>query len=305
MEQEYCYHLRRLFKVTTYNNIPLKNFFHIYLNLKTILHLIKSFNLKHDEYKYGMEYTIKDGLVFSLKLWGLGIKKLSEISQLKYLTNLEFLDVSGNEINVIDGLEQFMQLKSLKFGDNVKSIGNKISEIRGLDNLINLEILDLSHNEVREINGLQNLKKLKFLSLADNQIKEIKKLDNLQAIEILIFENNLVSDANFNEILSNLQELNLNNNQLKEIELGNLLGLEIIVLTFNPLLKISGLKNLSKLVEIILNRDQILRIKGLEELKGFKIRVETEGKSLIPWDFQVETIEKYKILIKQNKKKKI
>lgn len=301
--REYCYDLRRLFRVNSFKEIPLEKLFRIYLNLKTILYLIQSYNIKSDEYKYGIEYDVKDGLVFSLKLWGLHIKRLSEIKQLKYLTRLEFLDISGNEIELMDGLDQFSELKSLKFGDILGHRGNRITEIRGLDNLLNLEYLHLSYNMIREIKGLENLKKLRYLSLAGNRIEEIKGLENLCDIETLRFENNLISGAKFNEILPNLQDLCLHNNQIRKIDVGNLLRLEFITLMSNPLLEIIGLENLTKLEEIMLNRDQFLRIRGLEGQKGFNIKFERYEKPMIPWGFKVEEAEKYRILIQQNKKK--
>ena len=302
--QEYSFHLRRLFKVKSFREFPLIKIFDIYLNLKTMMFLIQSYNMKFDEYDYGIEYSLKEGLVFSLKLWGLNIKKITELKQLKYLTCLEHLDVSGNNINTIDGLEPFKNLKNLKFGDLLERRGNKIVEIKGLDNLINLEHLDLSYNEINEINGLHNLRKLKSLKLAGNKLKIITFIDNLLEIETLHFEYNWISEVMFTGQLPHLSELYLDNNQLIKVDLGNLPYLEVITITSNPLVEITGLDKLDKLNEIIIEHDQLLEIRGLERQSGFSVQLNSFKGQAIPWSFKVEEIEKYKKLIMQNKKKK-
>ncbi|NHJ22528.1 MAG: leucine-rich repeat domain-containing protein [Candidatus Lokiarchaeota archaeon] len=298
LAQEYCYDLRRFFKVNTYDKMPLDQIFEIFLNLKSILSLINSFNLKQVDYRQGIEYSLENGLITGLKLWGLGIRRLSEIGHLKYITNLEFLDVSETDLEVVDGLERYPKLKSLELGKN------KISEIKGLNNLVNLEILDISNNKVKEIGGLYDLKKLKVLHLAFNQIEEINGLENLQDLETLILDHNLISELRIRGVLPHLEGLYLSNNQLKTLDLGNFPSLETLSVALNPLIEIKGLKELKKLDRIIVGYDQLLGIRGFEEQKGFTITLHVYRRNEVPWFFNVEEIEKYRNLILKDKEKK-
>ena len=114
------------------------------------------------------------------------INSIAEIEGLEKLTNLEALELIGNNISDIIGLEKLRNLKTLQL------INNKISEIKGLDNLVNLEELWLNKNEIREIKGLETLTKLKFLNLDNNNISKIEGLDTLIELKTLsLIENKI------------------------------------------------------------------------------------------------------------------
>lgn len=70
--------------------------------------------------------------------------------------------------------------------------GNRISEIKGLDNLTKIEDLDLGTNQILEIKGLENLVNLKELFLPGNRISEVKGLDNLVNLKEVWLNNNRI-----------------------------------------------------------------------------------------------------------------
>jgi len=72
---------------------------------------------------------------------------------------------------------------------------NQIEEIEGLDNLANLQTLGLNGNNIKEIQGLSNLTSLQELWLDDNQITKIQGLDNLTSIQKLDLFGNQIMDA--------------------------------------------------------------------------------------------------------------
>ena len=81
----------------------------------------------------------------------------SDIEQLRYLTNLTYLDLQGNQI----------------------------SDIRSLQGLTNLTVLDLTSNQISDISALSNLISLTYLDLRDNQITDFSVLDGLLNLSYL------------------------------------------------------------------------------------------------------------------------
>ena len=79
--------------------------------------------------------------------------------------SIELKAISKN-IESLNGIEIFKQLKSIDLSLN------KIKLINQLEHLSSLESLILSNNQIKQINSLHNLTSLQLLYLANNQIKE-------------------------------------------------------------------------------------------------------------------------------------
>lgn len=103
----------------------------------------------------------------------------SNLDDLKYLKNLEELDISfcSQEFD-LRGLSNLINLKSLNL------YGNSITDISPLENLINLENLNIISNKIENIEPLKNLTNLKSLKLNSNNIEDlspvIKFYENLE-----------------------------------------------------------------------------------------------------------------------------
>ena len=78
-------------------------------------------------------------------------------------TALKELDLSNNKLMVLDALEQFSTLKTLK------ATRNLIAEVT-IERLPRLRYLDLSHNKLDGIPDLSGFKALAFLNLSHNLI---------------------------------------------------------------------------------------------------------------------------------------
>ena len=78
-------------------------------------------------------------------------------------TALKELDLSFNKLMVLDGLEQFSTLKTLKVRNN------HITEVT-IEKLPRLRYLDLSHNKLDGIPDLSGFKALAYLNLSHNYI---------------------------------------------------------------------------------------------------------------------------------------
>ena len=121
---------------------------------------------------------------------------ISEIgSSLSLLVNLVELNLSSNQIQVMEGFDSLLQLRSLNLACN------KISKVRGLAKLRMLATLNLSHNVVVDLSGLYDIVAeaegggvLRELRLKDNNLlslQDLLPLRNVSKLNLLELENNV------------------------------------------------------------------------------------------------------------------
>ncbi|WP_196889012.1 leucine-rich repeat domain-containing protein [Aureivirga sp. CE67] len=160
------------------------------------------------------------------------------------------LDLSYQEIDLMDGIEKFEKLISLKLE------GNKINRIQGLESLVDLQELNLIHNEISEISSLSSLNNLNVLVLSYNKIQKIEGLEELYCLRNLDLSFNEIDEAlNLDLDYLPIEIFNLQNNKISEIEKICLPELKILDLSKN---------------EIELNEYNLEGIKKLSELKNFE-----------------------------------
>ena len=135
------------------------------------------------------------------------------------------LGISSEGVETKD-LELIGELTSLEWLD---LYGNKLTEIQGLDKLTKLQRLWLGSNQITEIKGLDSLNSLTWLGLSDNNITEMKGLDNLKSLGCLYLSKNKISKIQGLDELTNLRELDLSYNKIFCLEgLDNLLSWKIL-----------------------------------------------------------------------------
>jgi len=154
----------------------------------------------------GESKTEEEGFV--LKINFIGLTDISKIERLDNLTELQSLDLFGNEIFEIKGLEKLINLEYLDLN------GSEITEIKGLENLKNLKGLILKANNINEIRGLENLVNLLYLDLSENPISEIKGLENLANLKYLILDDIEIGE----ESLIQIAEEDIPESLIQEIE---------------------------------------------------------------------------------------
>lgn len=228
----------------------------------------------------------------TLSLRHLGISRMDEIKGLQFMVQLKDLDLMGNRIGRIEGLDALMNLTQLNLGDNnIKKIGglrhlaklerlmlrgNRIAEIEGLEPLAQLTHLDLGDNHIREILGLGHLTKLAQLALHGNRIGKIEGLETLTTLTHLDLGNNRISKIEGLENLPNLTHLNLQGNQLSSVQgLENLRNLRVLDLSDNKITDLQGLTGLPHLHHLNLEHNKIseanaFQLVSLETLPSLK-----------------------------------
>lgn len=144
--------------------------------------------------------------VKKLNLDGLISNDVTSINGIKWLTNLEELDLSNNGIDNIDFASGAKNLKRLIVNNN------NIQTLEKLKQHINLEYLNISNNLIKDLDYVHRFTKLKYLDISSNGISDITNVGNLINIESLFLNNNKLTV--FKDALSAL-------NNLKELGLGN------------------------------------------------------------------------------------
>lgn len=162
----------------------------------------------------------------SLDLSGVLINDPASAMGVKYLSNLNTLDLSNNEITDVSFISSFTNLTSLNLENNQISDINHILENRGLKRL------DVSGNLISDIRDLRHMNTIQYLDLSDNRITDISPLSTMYDLESLyISDNNLTV---FRDSLSGLEGL-------RELGVGN------CNISFNDIVSLRYLDNLTYL----------------------------------------------------------
>lgn len=190
------------------------------------------------------------------------IISLSDISFLKKIESLSFLDINGSEE------ADFYHLKDLK---NLKFLilsGNQISEAEFLKNLTELISLNLSENLLTDISFLKDLKGLNSLNLRNNKIKDFSIIGEIKGLISLNVSQNSLSDMSFLKELRGLEFLDISYNKIKDLNsTKELTGLTTLNLSDNHLSDIISLKDFKNIISLDLSKNAIKDFNIIKEFK--------------------------------------
>lgn len=227
----------------------------------------------------------------------------SDIIGLKYMTNLEELDLSNNDISDITPLQNLYSLKKLSVSNNTFFSSNgEILNLMPLMNLTKLEELDISKNGITSVDVLKYLPNLRTLDASYNEItnfkplggkKNLEKLNvsgnsaeelmlgSMESLRFLNASNCSLKSVNFNtdNVLPNLQLLNLSFNEFDPESydmkydfkyIQTLSNLEILDLSSCNLKEITNLGKLINLKKLSLYGNDITNIDALPKLRSLE-----------------------------------
>ncbi|HQI69554.1 MAG TPA: DUF4173 domain-containing protein [Bacteroidales bacterium] len=202
--------------------------------------------------------------------WNLGaVKTEKEIFSLFEQGKITKLMLSNQNITSIKALEK---LKNIEF---INISGNQVKDFLALTTFSKLESLDASSNSIYKLDSLPALPKLNTLNLSNNYISDMTSLKKFPALETLDISGNSerIDLLPVSQIRS-LHTLNISRNEIKNIK-------SIAVLKNLRVLYIGGLKNesvlknlpvLPQLEEIDLSNNSFKfdDIDLYDKFKGFK-----------------------------------
>lgn len=117
-----------------------------------------------------------------------GYKGTNDLSPLAGLTSLRLLNLNGNKITDISALKNLKNLTYIEMTDN------NISDLSPLAGLTKLETLYLNTNQIVDITPLAGLTNLVDLDLWINKIHDISAISSLTNLEFIDIENNYIGD---------------------------------------------------------------------------------------------------------------
>lgn len=106
-----------------------------------------------------------------------------------YLEDLDEIDMSGYEIDSLDGVEYCIHTAIMDLSKN------QITDISELWTLNKLEELYLSNNQIGYIDALSNLPKLRIIDISNNEIDDISPLFDLEYLEYINISGNNIPDG--------------------------------------------------------------------------------------------------------------
>ncbi len=218
-----------------------------------------------------------------LELKDNAIQDLSRINGAA-LPHLRTLDISGNQIQSIEGLGAALpSLTDLNLWRNpLKSLRGLgvLERLQGLDLgeiplpdtseiglLKELTHLNLSMCSITSMACFEPLKKLEYVDLSYNNISVIQGIHGAKNLEdLILYDNHIIEIAGL-ERLVKLDRLDLGKNKISEIKnLETLVELTGLYLNENIIRKIQGLDALVKLRELDLSGNRIRQVEGLGNL---------------------------------------
>ena len=145
--------------------------------------------------------------------------------------------------------------------------GNQIKNLTGLEHATQLTFIALSYNQIRDVNPLTGLTQLREMTLDRNQIRDITPIASLKNLRGLGLGYNTpkISDITPLAGLTKLAWLRLTGNQIRDVSpLAELTNLETLWIKENPIQDTSPLASLPKLknVDIDIPKSLVVHIKS-------------------------------------------
>ncbi|MDU1443491.1 MAG: cell wall-binding repeat-containing protein [Clostridium cochlearium] len=196
----------------------------------------------------------------------LGITNENQRIYKSTVKNIQTLDLSGFNIENIDGIQLFDGLKELNLSNN------KIQDLEPLEDMFYLESLNLSGNKVEDLEPLEELHSLKYLNLSDNNVRHVDSLKKLEYLKYLNLSKNDISYIEDFDKLTYLYYLDLSDNyNIGGLsELSDLKSLTTLKLSHTGISSLSFLEDLKSLTELDLSQNSISSLDDLKKLDNLK-----------------------------------
>lgn len=190
------------------------------------------------------------------------------------LTNLEYLNLTGNRVaslHDLDGLSKLYRL-SLK--------NNSLADLEGIGDLSALQVLDISGNAVEDLTPLAELKNLRELYGENLLVSDLSPLSALKKLERLALSGGAVDDLMPLCKLTTLTHIDLSNNLIEDMSpLAELVNLVYLDLSYNALTGAEEAANFTALEQLKLANNTIAELPDLSGLDSLT-RAELQNNSL-------------------------
>ncbi len=139
-----------------------------------------------------------------------GRGRITDISSLANLTDLESLDLYYNQITDISSLSGLTKLNHLSLH------GNQITDISSLEGMTQMEFLWLEKNDITDISSLAGMVNMTVLNLGYTEVSDISVLAGLTNLRDLDLKHTKITDISSLAGLTNLETLNIGDNKITD-----------------------------------------------------------------------------------------
>ncbi|KAF8251595.1 hypothetical protein K440DRAFT_595759 [Wilcoxina mikolae CBS 423.85] len=177
---------------------------------------------------------------------------LTNVTFFGHLTNLQFLDISGNGLESLDALAPCLHLRELKVDNNA------LTNIEGVFKIEGLLSLRCRHNRLESVDFAKSeLKRLTELDLRGNQLVDVNGLEALPSLVHLNLDQNLLATLSIPPSikLETIRSIKLTQNSFTSFDVTPFPNLRILYMDNNNLSRVVGLTR-AKSIDAVSFREQ-------------------------------------------------
>ncbi|MCL1789769.1 MAG: protein kinase [Peptococcaceae bacterium] len=194
-----------------------------------------------------------------------GNKNLSDITPLRSLTGLTFLNICDNNINDLTPLKSLTKLTNLYL-----SINN-ISDLTPIQSLTDLTILHISRNKIHNLTPLRSLTNLTYLEATNNTINDLTPLKPLTKLSTLYLDYNNITNISPLQSAKSLTLLSICQNKVNDVSpLASLSNLNYLDLGYNSISDTAPLQSIKKLTWLNIAGNSITDFTPIKSLTNLK-----------------------------------
>ena len=188
---------------------------------------------------------------------------LSDLTSFAFLMNLQYLDVSQNRIDSLEGLAPLVHLRELRANDN------EVSDLHGLQHLDGLQKVCLRRNRVETLDlRISHLDHLAELDLSGNQISRVYGLNQAPKLDTLVLDDNKLCTESFQfedgSACQSLSVLKLRRNSIRRLPMALFPGLKVLFADENQIPVNADMSQLELLENLSLRRQQLEGFPGAD-----------------------------------------
>ncbi|RMY43701.1 hypothetical protein D0865_11064 [Hortaea werneckii] len=179
--------------------------------------------------------------------------ELSSLTNWGHLMNLQYLDISGNQLSDLHGMSNLIHLREIRADDN------QISSLEGILELDGLLKVRMRRNKIQQANfeGCQ-LQQLTDLDLCGNEITSVAHLPALTALRSLKLDCNPLGDElSMSQSMPLLRELSLKSCGLRHLDVFGVPKLRKLEVDDNCLSDVESISNCKNLELLSMRRQSL------------------------------------------------
>lgn len=183
-----------------------------------------------------------DGVPSTVRQLKASQNMLTELTSWDHLMNLQYVDISGNEVKSLSALKNLVHLRSIRADDN------QLTSLDGLACHDGLLSLRARNNLIEEVDfSTVSFERLTELDLDGNRISSIRNLQLLPALSRLRLQRNRLCQLTLEASMTTLRQLDVSDNDLTTLDLSNMPNIHSVHADRNRIYELSGFERARRL----------------------------------------------------------